>query len=61
MLHPYDMRFLFLLIATLALASPQTVDSDISDFMAEVTEAVKKQDMSIIQRLSYDVDVPQEV
>lgn len=29
--------------------------------MAEVTEAVQKQDMSMIQRLSYDVDLPQEV
>ena len=55
------MRPLFLLITTLALAFAQTVAPDISDFMAEVTEAVQKQDMSIIQRLSYDVDVPQEV
>jgi len=54
-------RPLYLFIMVLALTSARAVDPDISDFMAEVTEAVRKQDISIIQHLSYDVDVPQEI
>jgi hypothetical protein len=55
------MRPICLLIAVFTLTSAWAVDPDISDFMAEVTKAVQKQDMSIIERLSYDVDAPPEI
>ena len=59
-MSPY-LHLLYLLITVLTLTSARAVDPDISDFMAEVTDAVQKQDISIIQRLTYDVDAPQEV